>query len=68
MVTHVSGDVAAWVRACVKQRCPRAVICMDALRVVPCLNDAVDEVRRQHWNEHRDAGGVEQAANLKGVR
>ena len=32
------------------------------------MNDAVVEVRRQHWNEHRDAGDVEQAGNLKGTR
>ena len=68
LVTHVSCDAAAWIHACVKHNCPHALICMDAFHVVQWVNDAVDEVRRQHWNDHRDAGAVEQAANLKGTR
>ena len=66
--THVSCDAAAWNHACALEDCPHAVICMDAFHVVQWVNDAVDEVRRQHWNEHRDGGDVEQAADVKGTR
>lgn len=67
-VTHVSCDAAAWLHASVVQNCPQAIICMDAFHVVQWVNEAVDEVRRQHWNQHRDAGDVEQAADVKGTR
>ena len=68
LVTHVSCDAAAWIHACVKQNCPRAVICMDAFHVVQWVNDAVDDVRRQQVKEQRDADQVEQAASVKGTR
>ena len=67
-VTHVSCDAAAWIHACVQEHCPQAVICMDAFHVVQWVNDAVDEVRRQHWRAHRDGGDVEQASDVKGTR
>jgi transposase len=68
LVTHVSCDAAAWIHACVKENAPQAVICMDAFHVVQWVNEAVDEVRRKHWNEHRDAGAASQAVDVKGTR
>ena len=67
-VTHVSCDGAAWLQMSVKEHCPQAIICMDAFHLEQWVNEAVDEVRRQHWNQHRDASDVEQAADVKGTR
>ena len=68
LVTHVSCDAAAWVHACVKQKCPHAVICMGAFHVLQSVNDAVDEVRRRQVKAHRDEGRVERATSVKGTR
>ena len=50
-ITHVSADAAEWIAAVVAERCPNAVRCADAFHVVAWATDALDEVRRQAWNE-----------------
>lgn len=55
-VTHVSADGAEWIAEVVQQRCPGAVRCADPFHVVGWATDALDEVRRQAWNDAKRAG------------
>jgi len=52
-VTHVSADAADWIADVIAERCPNAVLCADAFHVVAWATDALDEVRRQAWNDAR---------------
>lgn len=52
-ITHVSADGADWIARVVAERCPDAVRCADAFHVVAWATDALDEVRRQAWNDAR---------------
>lgn len=52
-ITHVSADAADWIAAVVAERCPDAVRCADAFHIVAWATDALDEVRRQAWNDAR---------------
>jgi transposase len=52
-ITHVSADAADWIAEVVTQRCPDAVRCADAFHVVAWATEALDEVRRQAWNDAR---------------
>jgi transposase len=54
-ITHVSADAADWIATVVAERCPNAIRCADAFHVVAWATDALDEVRRQAWNEARGA-------------
>jgi transposase len=54
-----------------KQRAARpiaAVRCVDPFHVVMLATDALDEVRREVWNEARKAQNMALAKNLKGTR
>lgn len=55
-ITHVSADQADWIAEIVAERCPDAVQCADAFHVVKWATEALDEVRRQAWNEARRSG------------
>jgi transposase len=52
-ITQVSADGADWAHAVIGERCPQAVICLDAFHVVAWASEALDEVRRAAWNEAR---------------
>jgi transposase len=52
-LTHVSADAADWIADVVAERCPQAVRCADAFHVIRWATDALDEVRRQAWNDAR---------------
>lgn len=52
-ITHVSADAAEWIARVVAERCPNAVRCADAFHIVAWATDALDEVRRQAWNDAR---------------
>ena len=52
-ITHVTADAANWIAAAVTQWCPNAVRCADPFHVVAWGTDALDEVRRQAWNDAR---------------
>ena len=47
---------------------PNATLCIDAFHVVAWATDALDEVRRQVWNEARKGGMSGHANELKGCR
>lgn len=56
LITHVSADQAEWVAEVVTERCPQAVQCADPFHIVKWATDALDEVRRQAWNDARRHG------------
>lgn len=56
LITHVSADGAGWIADVVAQRAPQAVRCADPFHVVKWATTALDEVRRDAWNEARRAG------------
>ena len=62
-ITHVSADGADWIAAVVAERCPNAVRCADPFHVVKWATEALDEVRRQAWNEARGAVRQRRAGN-----
>ena len=56
LITHVSADGAGWIAEVVATRCPAAVRCADPFHVVKWATTALDEVRREAWNQARRAG------------
>jgi transposase len=64
----VSADMASWIAGPVNERCPNAVLCVDPFHVVKLATDALDEIRREVWNQARRAGQAEHARELKGAR
>jgi transposase len=64
----VSADMAAWISGPIAERCPNAVRCVDPFHVVQLATDALDEIRREVWNEARKAGQTAVARDLKGAR
>ena len=65
-ITHVSADGADWISAVVAERCPAAVRCADPFHIVRWATDALDEVRRQAWNEARGAVRQRRAGRASG--
>ena len=45
-----------WIAEIVAERCPHAVQCADPFHIVKWATDALDEVRRQAWNDARRSG------------
>jgi transposase len=64
----VSADMANWISGPIAERCPDAVRCVDPFHVVQLATDALDEIRREVWNEARKAGQTAIARELKGAR
>ena len=64
----VSCDDAEWITRPIAERCPDAVICLDPWHIVKAATDALDEVRREVWNEARRSGNKQLAKDLKGAR
>jgi transposase len=60
--------MAAWVAGPIRERCPQAALCLDPFHVVALATDALDEIRREVWNEARQAGQTAVAKGLKGAR
>lgn len=67
-IQQVSADAASWIANVVARRCPHAVRCMDPFHVIAWATAALDQVRREVWNQARRAGQVRHAADLKGAR
>lgn len=64
----ISCDMAEWITRPVAERCPNAVVCYDPFHLVKLATDALDDVRREVWNEARRAGQRQLAHELKGAR
>ncbi|HET8976965.1 MAG TPA: ISL3 family transposase [Solirubrobacteraceae bacterium] len=56
LITHVSADQAEWIADVLTERCPQAVQCADPFHIVQWATEALDEVRRQAWNDARRDG------------
>jgi len=67
-VTHISADPAQWIADEVGLHCPDAVRCADPFHIVAWAGDALDQVRRDTWNEARRGGMSVNARDLKGAR
>lgn len=52
-ITHVSADGADFIDAIVAEKCPKAVRVADPFHVVSWATDALDEIRRETWNDAR---------------
>ena len=52
----------------VRANAPQAVICIDNFHVVQLVTKALDEVRREHWNELRATGAKDAAKQFKDSR
>jgi transposase len=64
----VSCDMASWITGPVSERCPNASVCYDPFHLVQLATDALDEIRREVWNEARRQGQTQLAGELKGAR
>ncbi|MCA1677843.1 MAG: ISL3 family transposase [Actinobacteria bacterium] len=64
----VSCDMADWITGPVAERCPNAAVCYDPFHLVKLATDALDEIRREVWNDARRQGQRQQARQLKGAR
>ncbi len=64
----VSADAMEWIGDMVRERCKRATLCTDPFHVVKWATEALDEVRRQVWNDARRSGQKALAKELKGAR
>ena len=52
-ITHVSADGADFIDTIVAEKCPGAVRVADPFHIVKWATDALDEVRREAWNDAR---------------
>jgi transposase len=68
LIRLVSCDAAEWISDVVKDRCDNATVCLDAFHLVKWVTDALDEVRRDTWNDARRSGMKTHARDLKGAR
>jgi transposase len=67
-VRVVSADAQDWIEKLVRLRCPNATLCTDPFHVVSWATDALDDVRREVWNQARRAGAAGYAQDLKRSR
>jgi len=64
----VSMDMGEGYAKSVREHAPQAVICIDNYHVVQLATKALDEVRREHWNELRRTGDKDAAKQFKDAR
>jgi transposase len=64
----ISADMASWISGPIAERASQAIRCVDPFHVVMLASEALDEVRREVWNEARRQGNLELARELKGAR
>jgi transposase len=64
----VSMDMGEGYANSVREHAPQAVICIDNYHVVQLATKALDEVRREHWNELRRTGEIDAAKQFKDSR
>jgi transposase len=67
-LTAVSMDMTGGYAKSVHERAPQAEIVIDNYHVVQLATKALDEVRREHWNELRHAGEKNAAKTFKADR
>ena len=67
-LTTISMDMGPGYAKSAREHAPQAVICIDPYHVVQLANRALDEVRRDYWNELRDADQPDAARRFKDAR
>ena len=67
-LTAVSMDMTGGYAASVRQHAPQATIVIDNYHVVQLATKALDEVRREYWNELRHSGDAHAAKAFKADR
>jgi transposase len=67
-LTAVSMDMTGGYAKSVRERAPQATIVIDNYHVVALATKALDEVRREHWNELRQTGETGAAKAFKDSR
>jgi transposase len=67
-LTAVSMDMTGGYAASVRHHAPQAEIVIDNYHVVQLATKALDEVRREHWNELRATGQADTAKAFKDAR
>ena len=67
-LTAVSMDMTGGYAKSVRERAPQATIVIDNYHVVQLASKALDEVRREHWNELRATGDPGAAKTFKHSR
>ena len=67
-LTAVSMDMGEGYAKSVREHAPQAVICIDNYHVVQLATKALDEVRREHWNQLRRADTQHAAKQFKDAR
>jgi transposase len=67
-ITHITSDMGPWIHKSLARHAPGAIVCIDPFHVVRLGVEAMDEVRREVWNEARQAGDATRARWLKGAR
>lgn len=65
-ISHVTADGAPWITRLVELRCPQATLCADTFHVVQWATNALDEVRRETWNQVRIRRGRSRKATGEG--
>jgi transposase len=61
----ISADMAAWISGPIGERARQAARCVDPFHVVQLATGALDDVRREVWNEARRQGNLASPASSK---
>ena len=67
-ITAVSMDMGPGYAKSTRANAPQAVVCIDSFHVAKLGGDALDEVRREYWNELRLIGDRDAAKRFKDAR
>lgn len=67
-VEAISLDMGPGYAKSAREHCPQATICIDNFHVAKLGSEALDEVRREHWNELRSLGDQDAARKFKEAR
>jgi transposase len=65
LLRAVSMDMTGGYAKSVGEHAPQAIRCIDPYHVVQLANQALDEVRRDYWNELRRSGDQQAAKRFK---
>jgi transposase len=57
----ISCDMASCLTGPLGERCPNANVCYDPFHLIKLSNDALDEIRRDVWNDARRQGQTQLA-------
>jgi transposase len=64
----ISCDMAESISTAIADWCPNAIRCVDPFHVTKLATEALDEIRREVWNQARRQGHAQEAKELKGSR